>query len=85
MLTVTDGTNTAYLNFDDFDGTFKFATDGGDGTYIYDPPAAGAKDAPATATTAAGNDHAAASPQPEWASTMPRARPMRRDSAATRI
>ena len=28
---------------------------------IYDPPAGGAKDAPATATAAPGNDHVAAS------------------------
>ena len=62
VLTVTDGTNTAYLNFDDFTGTFKFASDGDHGTYVYDPPVGGSKDAPATATTAPVNDHVAASP-----------------------
>ena len=60
VLTVTDGTNTAYLNFDDFTGTFKFASDGDHGTYVYDPPVGGSKDAPATATAAPGNDHATA-------------------------
>ena len=60
MLTVTDGTNTAYLNFDDFTGTFKFASDGDHGTYVYDPPVGGSRDAPATATAAPGNDHATA-------------------------
>jgi VCBS repeat-containing protein len=40
VLTVTDGTNTATL---DFNGTyvlanFKFASDGGGGTIVYDPP-----------------------------------------------
>jgi hypothetical protein len=61
ILTVTDGAHTAYLSFDDFQGTFEFASDGKGGTIIYDPPAAGAKDAPATATAAPGNDHVAAS------------------------
>jgi fibronectin-binding autotransporter adhesin len=56
VLTVTDGTHTAELNFDDFTGTFKFASNGVDGTDIYDPPAGGSKDTPARATTASGND-----------------------------
>ena len=61
VLTVTDGLHTAYLNFDDFLGTFKFGSDGDGGTDVYDPPVGGAKDAPATATAAPGNDHVAAS------------------------
>ena len=69
MMTITDGTHTAYLKFDGFGGTFKFGSDGGSGTDIYDPPAAGSKDAPSTATTpttptttttSAGSDHIAA-------------------------
>ena len=60
VLTVTDGTNTAYLNFDDFTGTFKFASDGDGGTDVYDPPVGGAKDAPATVAAAPGNDDATA-------------------------
>jgi hypothetical protein len=60
VLMVTDGTDTAYLKFDDFTGTFKFSSDGTNGTDIYDPPAAGAKDVPATATAAPGNNHATA-------------------------
>ena len=63
MLTVTDGTHTAYLKFDDFNGTFKFGSDGGSGTDIYDPPVTGSKDAPsttpATTTTSVGSDHTA--------------------------
>ena len=38
VLTVSDGTNSASLTFLDFTGTFKFASDGNGGTYIYDPP-----------------------------------------------
>ena len=67
MLTVTDGTHTAYLKFEDFNGTFKFGSDGGSGTDIYDPPATGSKDAPSTTTatttttttTSASSDHTA--------------------------
>ena len=60
ILTVSDGTHTAYLAFEDFKGTFDFASDGKGGTIILDPPAAGAKDAPSAVTTAAGNDHVTA-------------------------
>ena len=51
MLTITDGSHTAYLKFEDFHGTFKFGSDGGTGTDIYDPPATGSKDAPSTSPT----------------------------------
>jgi hypothetical protein len=61
VLTVSDGSHTANLNFDDFIGTFKFASDDNGGTYVYDPPVGNSKDAPATATAAPGNDHVAAS------------------------
>ena len=39
VLTVSDGTGTANLTFDDFKATFEFASDGKGGTDIYDPPA----------------------------------------------
>ena len=39
LLTVTDGTNTAHITFDDFNATLDFASDGNGGTLITDPPA----------------------------------------------
>jgi large repetitive protein len=39
LLTLTDGTHTASLTFDDFNGTFVFASDDNGGTLIFDPPA----------------------------------------------
>jgi hypothetical protein len=42
-------------------GNFTIASDGKGGIDIYDPPTTGATDAPATATAAPGNEHAAAS------------------------
>ena len=39
VLTVTDGSQSASLTFVDFNGTFKFASDGHGGTLITDPPA----------------------------------------------
>jgi hypothetical protein len=59
ILTLHDGDRCVTLTFDDFNQSFKFDVVGGN-TYIYDPPTAGATGAPATATTAAGNEHAAA-------------------------
>jgi hypothetical protein len=41
-------------------GNFTIASDGKGGIDIFDPPTTGATDAPATATTAAGNDHVGA-------------------------
>ena len=38
VLSVTDGTNSALLSFVGFTGTFQFASDGGGGTDIFDPP-----------------------------------------------
>ena len=60
ILTLHDGDRCVTLTFDDFNQSFKFEVVGGN-TYIYDPPAVGATDASAPATTAAGNDHVAAS------------------------
>jgi hypothetical protein len=39
LLTVTDGSHTVSMTFDNFDGTFSFASDGKLGTLITDPPA----------------------------------------------
>ena len=39
VLTVSDGTHTATLDFVGFTGSFTFATDGSGGTLITDPPA----------------------------------------------
>ncbi len=41
LLTVTDGSNTAHITFDNFHATLDFASDGNGGTLITDPPAAG--------------------------------------------
>ena len=43
--TVTDGTNTASITFDDFNATLDFASDGNGGTLITDPPASGSSGA----------------------------------------
>ena len=59
VLTITDGEHTAYLNFDDFNGTFVFKSDGNGGTDIYDPPAGGGKQAPPAVTTAGADDASA--------------------------
>jgi probable HAF family extracellular repeat protein len=40
VLTVTDGTDSASLTFDNFNATLEFASDGNGGTDIFDPPAA---------------------------------------------
>jgi hypothetical protein len=47
VLTVTDGTDSASLTFDNFNATFEFASDGNGGTDIFDPPAAGSNAMPA--------------------------------------
>ena len=39
LLTLTDGTNTVSLTFDDFNATLDFASDGNGGTLVTDPPA----------------------------------------------
>jgi hypothetical protein len=39
LLTVTDGTHTASITFDNFNATLDFASDGNGGTLITDPPA----------------------------------------------
>jgi probable HAF family extracellular repeat protein len=54
LLTVSDGSNTANLTFDNFNATLDFASDGDGGTLITDPPAAGAaSDTSALSTTTA--------------------------------
>jgi hypothetical protein len=40
---VTDGSHSASLTFDDFNGTLDFASDGNGGTLITDPPANAAR------------------------------------------
>ena len=49
LLTVTDGTNTASITFDDFNATLDFASDGDGGTLITDPPASGSSGVTASA------------------------------------
>jgi hypothetical protein len=63
VLTITDGTHTAYLKFDDFYGTFSFSSDGKDGTDIYDPPAKDPNSSSSTETTPSGVEHALPSDQ----------------------
>jgi probable HAF family extracellular repeat protein len=48
LLTVSDGTNTASITFDDFNATLDFASDGDGGTLITDPPAPSSPDATTT-------------------------------------
>ena len=43
VLTVSDGSTTTSLTFDNFNATFDFASDGNGGTLIYDPPVAESK------------------------------------------
>ena len=54
LLTVTDGTHAASLTFDNFNGTFSFASDGHGGTLITDPPATSTHDM--SASIGAGNE-----------------------------
>ena len=54
LLTVTDGTHTASLTFDDFNATLDFASDGNGGTLITDPPAAGPSNTSASTPADAG-------------------------------
>ncbi len=60
LLTVTDGTHTADITFDDFNATLDFASDGNGGTLITDPPSSNssgnAAGAPADAGMKFGND-----------------------------
>jgi probable HAF family extracellular repeat protein len=49
LLSVTDGTHSASITFNDFNATLDFASDGNGGTLITDPPAAGASGAAPTA------------------------------------
>ncbi len=42
LLTVTDGTHSASITFDNFNATLDFASDGNGGTDIFDPPSTGA-------------------------------------------
>ena len=67
ILTLTDANgDVVTLKFVDFDDTLIVQVRTAATPDIYDPPAGGAKDAPATATTAAGNDHVSGVGQPEW-------------------
>ena len=50
LLTVTDGTNTATITFDDFNATLDFASDGDGGTLITDPPTSSLSSAAADPT-----------------------------------
>jgi large repetitive protein len=54
VLTVTDGSRSASLTFENFGGTFSFASDGHGGTLITDPPATST--APSVSIAAAGED-----------------------------
>ena len=51
LLTVTDGTNTASITFDDFNATLDFASDDDGGTLITDPPAANSSGATSSGDT----------------------------------
>ena len=53
LLSVTDGTHSASLTFDNFNATLDFASDGNGGTLITDPPAAAAPSEPSVLSTAA--------------------------------
>ena len=53
LLTVTDGTNSASITFDDFNATLDFASDGNGGTLITDPPAASGNEISALSATTA--------------------------------
>jgi len=53
LLTITDGTNSASITFDDFNATLDFASDGNSGTLITDPPPASGNEISALSTTTA--------------------------------
>ena len=58
LLTVTDGSHSASLTFDNFDGTLSFASDGNGGTLITDPPATRASNpSPSVSVGGPGNDN----------------------------
>jgi autotransporter-associated beta strand protein len=50
VLTVGDGTDSASLTFDNFNGNLSFASDGNGGTDIFDPPATGSHGSSPAAT-----------------------------------
>ena len=54
VLTVTDGSHSARLTFENVGGTFSFASDGNGGTLITDPPAT--RPDPSVSIGAAGED-----------------------------
>jgi hypothetical protein len=56
VLTLSDGTDTASLTFDDFKATFEFASDGKGGTDIYDPTAQNSGNSPGQSQAAHGMD-----------------------------
>ena len=57
LLTVTDGTHSASLTFDNFGGTLSFASDGNGGTLITDPPATrSSSPSPSVLVAGPGND-----------------------------
>jgi hypothetical protein len=53
LLTVTDGTHSASITFDDFNATLDFASDGDGGTLITDPPSTGSASEPSVLSTVA--------------------------------
>ena len=60
LLTVTDGTNSANITFDNFNATLDFTSDGNGGTLITDPPTKGsAADASEPSSVASENGHVA--------------------------
>jgi hypothetical protein len=52
LLTITDGTHSASITFDNFNATLDFASDGNGGTLITDPPTSGSAPEPSGLTTA---------------------------------
>ena len=57
LLTVTDGSHSASLTFDNFGGTLSFASDGNGGTLITDPPATrSSSPSPSVSVAGPGND-----------------------------
>ncbi len=59
LLTVTDGSHSASITFDDFNATLDFASDGHGGTVITDPPASGS-------SGSSGSSGATASAPADW-------------------
>ena len=53
VLTVTDGSDTAHLNFTGFNGKLDFASDGNGGTLITDPPVTNSMAGPRSGLSAA--------------------------------